>query len=162
MDLSPSPALWFMLAVVPLGLATIWTDLTRMKIPNWVTDSLLVAFIPLGLIALPWPDFLWQLVNPVVMLAIGLGLHTIRAMGAGDIKFLISASPYVMIGDLKIVLFMLCGTILAGVAIHRTMRATIGPRLAPNWKSWDKNGRFPFGFSLAPALFLYLLLAAQQ
>lgn len=162
MVLLPNAALWFLPIAGLLSLAAVWTDLSRMKIPNWVTDALLIAFIPLGLIALPWQDFMWQLLNPVVMFAIGLVLHSIRAMGGGDIKFLIAASPYVMVADLKFVIFMLMGTIIAGLIIHRLMRATVGPKLAPDWVSWDRTGRYPLGFSLGPALILYLVLAALQ
>lgn len=160
MALPQTAALWFLPCVSLLCAATVWMDLTRMKIPNWVTDALLIAFLPLGLLALPWTDFLWQLINPVVMFAIGLVLHSLRAMGGGDIKFLISASPYVLVSDLPLVFFMLAACIAGGLVIHRLLRATIGPKLAPDWVSWEKTGRYPLGLSLGPALVLYLLWAA--
>lgn len=160
MILSSSAALIYLLAAVPLGLLTVWTDLSRMKIPNRITDALLVLFIPLGLIALPFDQFLWQLLNPVVMFAIGLAIHAARLMGAGDVKFLIAASPYVMVGDLGLVFPLLAMTMIAALVLHRVARATIGPRLAPNWQSWKERKRFPLGLALGPCFITYLVLAA--
>lgn len=160
MSLPPDAALWFLVAAIPLGMATVWTDLSRMKIPNWITDALLLSFIPLGLIALPWVDMLWQLVNPLVMLALGIVLHIARLMGGGDVKFLIAASPYVMVNDIWFVFFLLSLFMLTAFLIHRTARSTFGPRWAPDWQSWKEDKRFPLGFALGPTLIAYLALAA--
>lgn len=157
--LSSTAAIWFAIALVPLCLITVWTDLTRMKIPNRVTDLMFVFFIPLGLIALPLDVFLWQFVNPAVALMIGIIIYAVKLIGAGDIKFIVAASPYVMRPDLYEASFLLGGFLVAGAITHRVLRATIGPKLAPNWKSWHDTKRYPMGFSLGPALLAYLALA---
>lgn len=160
MELQASSALIFLPFVAVLCAIAVWTDLTRMKIPNRITDLLLLGFIPLGLWAFPWGSFLWQMVHPAVMLLLGLGLHSLRAMGAGDIKFLIAASPYVMLGDIGLMMMILAASLLLGAALHRLSRATIGPRIAPGWQSWKAGKRYPMGLSLGPALVFYLALAA--
>lgn len=161
MDLPGSAALWFLLAAVPAGLATVWSDLRHMKIPNRVTDALLAAFVPLGFLALPWQDALWHWTHPAVMLALGLGFHALRLFGAGDIKFLIAASPYVALRDLGTVMLILSACLLAGFALHRGARALGAARLTPGWRSWHDRKRFPMGIALGPALVIYLSLAAM-
>lgn len=160
MTLPASAALIFLIAALPLGLAAVWTDVTRMKIPNRVTDALLIAFLPLGLIALPWQEAAWQLLNPAVMLAIGLLLHSLRVMGGGDVKFLIAASPYIMRPDLMTVGLILCVALLAGFALHRLARHSPLARATPHWASWGETRRYPMGLSLGPTLIVYLSIAA--
>lgn len=160
MALPASAALIFLIAALPLGLAAVWTDITRMKIPNWVTDALLLAFIPLGLLALPWQVAAWQLLNPVFMLALGLLLHSLRVIGGGDIKFLIAASPFVMRPDLGFVAILLCVALLIGFAIHRLARRSPLARVTPHWASWHDAKRYPMGLSLGPTLIAYLVMAA--
>lgn len=161
MTLPASAALLFLIAALPLGLAAMWTDVTRMKIPNWVTDALLAAFIPLGFLALPWQDAAWQWLHPVVMLGIGLILHSLRVMGGGDIKFLVAASPYVLRPDLMLVGLILCVALLVGFALHRLARHSPLARATPDWVSWRERGRYPMGLSLGPTLIAYLALAAM-
>lgn len=160
MALAADAAWWFMLVHLPLGLATIWTDLSQMKIPNWITDTMLVAFLPLGLIALPWADALWQLAHPAVLLGLGLLAHALRLVGAGDIKYIVAASPYVMRADWFAVLLILSFFMVVGFVVHRLARRSPLRALAPEWQSWHQTGRFPLGFALAPAMLAYLALAA--
>lgn len=161
MTLTPTTALVFLPVIVPLCLVLVWTDLSRMKIPNWITDTLLVAFIPLALIAFPWQVALWQLAHPAVMFALGIILYSLRLYGGGDVKFLIAASPYVMLGDLGFVLILLAAFLLAGFALHRIVRASPLRQLAPDWVSWTAKGKYPMGLSLGPTLITYLLIAAM-
>lgn len=160
MTLPSFAALVFLPVVTPLCLALVWTDLSRMKIPNWITDALLVAFVPLALIALPWQVALWQLAHPAVMFALGIILYSLRLYGGGDVKFLIAASPYVMLNDVAFVLVLLAAFLLAGFALHRAVRASPLRRLAPDWVSWGAQGKYPMGLSLGPTLITYLILAA--
>ena len=158
--LTQAQALWFLPAVLPLCLAVAWTDLSRMKIPNWTTDGLALGFVLLGLFALPaWSDYLWRFAHFGVMLAIGIALNAARVMGAGDSKFLAAAAPYVALPDAQLVLFMLGGVMLLGVAVHRTARAIPALRtLAPDWESWKQGKRFPLGFPLGLTLIAYMVL----
>lgn len=160
MSLPATAALWYLPVLVPLCLAAMWTDLTRMKIPNRINDVMLLTFIPLGFIALPWETALWQWLNPAVMLVIGLGLHALRAMGGGDLKFMIAASPYVMRPDLGRMMVLLAVFLLIGFALHRLARMSPLRRMTPDWASWSATGRYPMGLSLGPALIAYLILSA--
>lgn len=162
MELPAHAAMLYLIVVVPLCAATVYLDLSRMKIPNWVTDSLLLAFIPLGLIALPFTAFLWQLANPAVMFALALVFHALRLFGGGDSKFLIAASPYVMLGDISFVLMLLAACLLGGFVVHRLIRDSALSRQTEGWISWMDKHRFPMGFSLAPCLVGYLIAAVMS
>lgn len=162
MTLPALPALIFMPVVIPLCLAAMWTDLTRMKIPNWITDVMLVAFIPLGLIAFPWEMAAWQLLHPAVMLAIGLVMHAARLTGGGDIKFMVAASPYVMRADIWQVLLILCLALLVGYAVHAVLKRSPVAKATPDWASWKAKGRYPMALSLGPTMIAYLVISATQ
>ena len=153
-------ALWFLPAVVPIGLWVAWSDLATMKIPNKANLALVAAFAVLGLIALPFDEYLWRYVHLGVGLALGIVLNAIGAMGAGDAKFIAAAAPFVALSDLPGVALILGGCMIVGFAIHRLAGMTPVRNLVPNWQSWQEKTRFPMGFPLAAALILYLVLAA--
>lgn len=158
--LTPAQAAWFLPAVLPLCLAAAWNDLARMKIPNWTTDALALAFVVLGLFALDsWADYFWRYAHFGVMLVLGMVLNAARVMGAGDSKFLAAAAPYVALDDLPLVLFLLGAVMLAAVAVHRIARAIPAVRnLAPDWESWKQGKRFPMGLPLGLTLIAYMAL----
>lgn len=153
-------AWWYLPVVIPLSLWAMWSDLTTMKIPNRITDALVLAFVPLGLMALPWQDFLWQLTHPAVMLALAVVLHAARIYGGGDLKFIVAASPYVMRPDLPLVAVLLALALLVGLGVHRLVLRPLLRRRFPDWASWSATGRYPVALSLGPTLIVYLALAA--
>ena len=158
MQLTAYAAGWFLIAALPISLWVAWNDLRAMKIPNLAVYALLAAFAVLGLIALPFEQYLWQWLNGVVMLVVGMALWAARAMGAGDSKFIAAAAPMVGVGDLQLVIFMLAGCMLAGVLTHRIAKHSPLRRLAPEWESWEpkKGKKFPLGFPLGVTLVMYL------
>ena len=117
-------AAWFLPFVAPLCLFVAFSDLSRMKIPTWSTDLLLVIFILVGLIALPFWTWAWQLLHFAIFLAAGIILNAARAMGAGDAKFIASAAPFCFQGDVRTILGLAAATLLAGVATHFIVKAT--------------------------------------
>ena len=153
-------ALWFLPFALPIAIWVAWSDMARMKIPNWTTDGLAIAFVVLGLFALPtWGEYFWRFAHFGVALVIGIALNAARVMGAGDSKFLAAAAPYVALADLQIVLFMLGAVMLLAVAVHRLAKVIAPIRnLAPNWESWKQGKRFPMGFPLGLTLIGYLAL----
>jgi prepilin peptidase CpaA len=156
----PGAALWLLLPAVPVSLYIVLTDLREMRIPNTAVLALALGFAVFGLIGLPFADWAWRWLNLVVVLAAGLALYAIRALGAGDAKFAAAAAPYVAGADWKLVLFIFAGFLLLAWVIHRIARATPLRNLAPDWKSWSTGKLFPMGLSLGPSLIAYLTLAA--
>lgn len=128
-----------------------------MKIPNIATDTLLICFAILGLIALPFNQYMWHWSHFGVMLLVGIILNMVGAMGAGDSKFVAAAAPFVAVGDLPLVIVLLAASLLGGFATHRLARATPLRKIAPQWLSWETGNRFPMGFPLAMTLTFYLI-----
>ncbi len=160
-------AAWFLPFVTPIALWVIWSDFTTMKIPNKAVIALLVVFVVIGLVALPFNEYLWRYAHFGVVLVIGFILASFAGLGAGDAKFSAAMAPFVAYADLGLFLFILAGTTFAALVFHSILRYTpaIKKRLS-HWESMTRKADqpfrkrdFPFGFGLAPALLVYLLMA---
>lgn len=156
MELTFAAALWFFPFVLPICLYVAFTDMREMRITNQAVILLALVFVIVGLIALPLDVWAWRLSHLVIVLLAGIVLNAAGVMGAGDAKFLAAASPYVALGDLRLVLVLYFAVLLAAVAAHRIARATPLRRVAPHWHSWEQGKKFPMGLALGPTLALYL------
>lgn len=156
--LTASAAGWFLIAALPIAFWVAWSDLRSMKIPNMAVYALVVSYAVLGLIALPFTQYLWHWTHFVVMLAVGMILWAARAMGAGDSKFIAAAAPMVAVADWQLMAIILSATMLAGVAAHRIAKYSPIRKMVPEWESWDpdKGKKFPMGFPLGASLVFYL------
>jgi prepilin peptidase CpaA len=160
MGLTASAALWFLPAVVPIAIYVAWSDLARMKIPNVAVYALVISFALLGLIALPFTQYLWHWLHLLVMLGVGVILNVTRVLGAGDAKFTAAAAPFIATADLALVLPLFAACLMAGLVTHRLVKISPLRRLVPHWTSWTTPHRFPMGFPLAMTLVFYLALVA--
>ena len=160
MEIAVWTAFWFIPFAVPIGIWVAWNDMAFMKIPNKAVMTLFVVFAVVGLIALPFQDYLWRYVQLVAVLAIGFVLNMARALGAGDAKFAAAMAPLVDPGDLRVLLVLFAAVLLAAFATHRAARAMPAVRGAfPGWESWTRRD-FPMGLALGGTLIFYLLLGA--
>ncbi|WP_298359919.1 prepilin peptidase [uncultured Litoreibacter sp.] len=159
MMMPASAALWFLPFVLPICIWVAWSDLATMKIPNKAVAALILVYLVVGLIALPFSQWAWQLVHFAVVLAVGFILAIVRVLGAGDAKFAAAAAPFIMVADLVnlMAIFAICTII--GFATHRIARVTPFRKLTPNWESWERTRDFPMGYPLAGTLLIYLLAA---
>ena len=87
MSLDWTTAAWFLPFVFPITVWVAWSDMATMKIPNKAVLALLAVFVVIGLIALPFNDYLWRYAHFGVVIVIGFILSSVGAMGAGDAKF---------------------------------------------------------------------------
>jgi prepilin peptidase CpaA len=131
--------------------------MASMKIPNKAVAAQLVVFAVIGLIALPFVDYLWRYAHFGVVLAIGFVLSTLGLVGAGDAKYAAVMAPFVAQEDWYPFMFLLGATIIAAFVVHRAVKASALRERFPHWESWTRR-EFPMGFALAPALILYLLI----
>jgi prepilin peptidase CpaA len=161
MVLSSTAALWFLPFVVPICLWVAWSDLATMKIPNKAVLALIAVYLIVGLIALPFTVWAWQLTHFVAILGAGFLLTIIGVMGAGDAKFAAAAAPFVMLPDSINVIAILGISTVFGFVSHRLARVTPLRNLVPHWESWERVKDFPMGYPLALTLVVYLALAAS-
>lgn len=130
-----------------------------MKIPNQIVVALFIVFAVVGLIALPFEQYLWRYVHLVVVLLIGIVLYAGGGFGAGDAKFAAAAAPFVHLGDMTFMMALLAATLLAAVVTHRAAKYAGLTKFTPHWKSWT-HPKFPVGMGLGGALAVYLGLGA--
>ncbi|MDA8586461.1 prepilin peptidase [Rhodobacteraceae bacterium] len=157
MTIDWSTAAWFLPFVVPITIWVAWSDMASMKIPNKAVLSLMTVFLVIGLIALPFDEYLWRWLHFVVILAVGFIFSSLGAMGAGDAKYAAAMAPFVALSDAAPFMYLLGATILAAFILHRLARASSIKDRFHSWESWTHKA-FPMGFALAPALMFYLLI----
>ncbi|MHC3126730.1 pilus assembly protein CpaA [Brevundimonas sp. GN22] len=146
-----SALLFFFPALVILGGVY---DLTTMKIPNWISIALAVAFVPVALmVQLPWQDIALSLGIGLAALVIGIALFAFRILGGGDAKLLSASLMWVgMSGALGFVLV----TAIAGGALSLYLLAArkwwpMMPWTAPKWftRLMEPKGDIPYGIAIA-------------
>lgn len=158
---SAEVARWFLPFVLPLCFAAAYTDLSTMRIPNWINDILGAVYVILGLFIMPtWADYGWQLLHLPIGVAIGFLFFSAGVMGGGDAKFIGAAAPLVVLADLPALIMIYAANLLAAFATHRLAKHTPLSRLAPQWQSWSVGKNFPMGFCLGGTLAIYLTLVA--
>ncbi|SEW09403.1 prepilin peptidase CpaA [Aliiroseovarius sediminilitoris] len=153
-------AMLFLPFVVPIALWVVWSDLSRMKIPNKAVMALIIVFAVVGLFAFELNDYLLRWIHLVVVLVIGFVMNLGRMLGAGDAKFAAAMAPLVALPDAFLVLTILAVMTVAGFILHRLARSMDWVRATtPNWESWTRRD-YPMGLSLGTTLITYFLLAA--
>lgn len=154
-------AAWFLPFVIPIAIWVTWSDMASMKIPNKAVLALLIVFAVIGLVALPFMDYLWRWSHFVVVLIITFVLNALRLLGAGDAKFAAGMAPFIALPDWYPFMFLLGATLIAAFIVHRVAKATKIRQMVPEWESWTRR-EFPMGMALAPALIFYFLIAIAQ
>ena len=160
MIITASSALWFAPFLIPICIWVALSDLRAMRIPNVSVYAMVVIFAIVGLIALPFEDYLWRYSHLVVVLVIGMVMTAGGLMGAGDAKFAAAAAPFIAFGDLRLIFLLFAAMLLAGFSAHRLVKHSPLRKLAPDWKSWNVGWDYPMGLSLGATLALYLVLGA--
>jgi prepilin peptidase CpaA len=151
-----SISLWFLPFAVPIAIWVAWSDMARMKIPNKAVMALVAVYAVVGLIALPFEDYLWRYAHLGVVLAVGFVANAARLLGAGDAKFAAAMAPFIALPDAVTFVYLFSVVLLAGFAVHRLARATPAIRgRTPQWESWSRKD-FPMGLCLGSALVIYL------
>lgn len=160
MAIAPATALIFLPFAILIGIWVAWSDMKFMKIPNKAVVALIGIFVVIGLLALPFAEYLLRYLHVVVVLVVTFLANQVRLMGAGDAKFLAAMAPFVDRGDVSVFVPIFAAVLLAAFATHRLFRAIPPVRRAfPDWQSWD-NPKFPMGLALSGALLIYLALGA--
>ena len=160
MAISATHALWFLPFVLPICLYVAFTDMAQMRITNPAVVTLTLVFVVLGIFLFPFSEYLWRLAALVIVLIVGIILNAAGALGAGDAKFIAAATPFIALGDLRLLMALFMATLLAAAVAHRGAKYTPLRRLAPHWDSWERGKKFPMGLALGPALAIYLILGA--
>ena len=102
MSIDWTTAAWFLPFVLPITVWVAWSDMATMKIPNKAVLALLAVFIVVGLVALPFNDYVWRYLHFGVVIVIGFIMASVGMMGAGDAKYGAAMAPFIALQDLGV------------------------------------------------------------
>lgn len=143
-----------LLSVLPaLVIAAALSDLTTMKIPNWLSGAVIVGFFPAALaVGLPLEVVAMNVGVAVVALLVGMLLFALRIVGGGDAKLIAAASLW--LGASAVLPFILWTAVFGGMLSVALMaaRRNLGPALAgaPGWVQTllTAKGDIPYGIAI--------------
>ena len=141
--------------VVPLVMAAV-SDFRTLRIPNWLTGALALAF-PLGALAAGQPvDWLSHVGAGLAVFAVAALLFALRLMGGGDVKLLAATALWVGLGQLLpfLMLVALVGGAFAIVCLvlrHPLVQSAILATLRRLPVLAQKNLPIPYGIPIAVA-----------
>ena len=157
--ISPYTALIFLPFCFAVAIWVSWSDMKFMKIPNKAGLALLILWLVLGLILVPFKLWLWGWALAACVLVAGFILNAGGAVGAGDAKFAAAMAPIFIHADIRFVLGLYAACLLGAFAAHRLARLIPPFRAATqDWQSWTHKD-FPMGLALSGTLIFYLLAA---
>lgn len=151
-----------LLSVLPaLAIVAALSDLTTMKIPNWISGLLILGFFPAALaVGLPLSDMGLHAAVAGAALLIGMGLFAMNVIGGGDAKVMAAASLWMGLqgaGLFVIYTAMFGGLLCLGLLMAR--RSVVLPAEGtPGWVAtlMRPRGDLPYGIAIcAGALAAY-------
>ncbi|MDZ4312766.1 MAG: prepilin peptidase [Cypionkella sp.] len=157
--ISPYAALVFLPFATAIAIWVSWNDMKFMKIPNKAGLAMLILWLVLGLIMVPFKLWLWGWALAACVLVAGFILNAGGAVGAGDAKFAAAMAPVFIHADIRFMLGLFAACLLGAFASHRLARLIPAFRTATlDWQSWTHKD-FPMGLALSGTLIFYLLAA---
>ncbi len=138
-----------LIALSPLMLIMIWTDLRYMRIPNRLVLAALALFTGLALFGLVG-DLDRRLITAAVVLTIGFGMFAAQVLGGGDVKALAVLMLFVPPRAVPEFMILLSLAMLGGlVLVYGARRLVATPDTG--WASLRETRRFPLGLSIGSA-----------
>lgn len=135
------------------------TDLTSMKIPNWISGLLILGFFPAAIaVGLPPLTITAHVGVAILALMIGMGMFALRWLGGGDAKLM--AAVCLWLGFSGSGLFVLWTGVMGGLfcLILMFARSHVAPFVAdgPGWVSqlMQPKGDIPYGVAIAAGALL--------
>ncbi|PVE25719.1 peptidase [Microvirga sp. KLBC 81] len=133
------------------------SDLLTMKIPNWLTGGLVLAFPLVALLTgLDLSTLLYHVLAGVILLAAGMAMFAPGWMGGGDAKLLAGVALWFGLSS-ALVNFLLIAAIAGGALTlaFLAMRSIPLPAFTLTW-DWlqrlhNKKSGIPYGIALASA-----------
>lgn len=133
------------------------SDLLTMKIPNWLTGSLVLAFPLIALVAgLDVSALLNHVAAGLILLLAGMAMFAARWMGGGDAKLLAGVALWFGISTTLVDFLLLAG--IAGGALTLAilaMRRVPPPAFTLTWdwlqRLYNRKTGIPYGIALAGA-----------
>jgi prepilin peptidase CpaA len=155
--LSPFAAASLLPFALAVGFWVSFSDLKFMRIPNQASLAMLLVWLVVGLLVVPFKLWALGLGLGACVLVLTFVMNMAGVIGGGDAKFAAAMAPAFIHADLPRLAMIYIACSLGALAAHRLLNYLPPFRNAtPDWKSWTHPG-FPFGTTLAATLNFYLL-----
>jgi prepilin peptidase CpaA len=139
-----------------LILYAVLTDITSLRIPNWISVSLVFLFAVFAMSEGDTSSAIHHIAVALAVLLAGFLLYAMSWIGAGDVKLVAAVALWVGPGGLAQFLFL---TSLAGLALALFVKggalflafAGCGEQpstLARLYPRWARRGLIPYGFAI--------------
>ncbi|MBF0246684.1 MAG: prepilin peptidase [Alphaproteobacteria bacterium] len=136
-----------------------WSDARALRIPNWISLTILAAFFPMAAVSgLPLADVPWHVAAGLVTLVAGFTLFAFGLLGGGDAKLMAACALWIGWRDLW--LFVLAVLLVGGVLSLLVILLRKGLGLWPQWLVAHASGLFtpnkavPYGIAIAAGALL--------
>ncbi|MDQ8027191.1 MAG: prepilin peptidase [Brevundimonas sp.] len=130
------------------------SDLTTMRIPNWISLALIAGFLPAALaVGLPLTQLGVHFAVAFAALLVGMGMFALRWIGGGDAKLMASACLW--LGFQGSGMFLLWTALVGGLFCLFLIFARFHSRPylagAPGWivTLMEPKGDIPYGVAIA-------------
>lgn len=143
-----------MLCVFPaLVIAGALSDVTSMKIPNWISGLLILGFFPTALVAgLPFVDVAANVGLALAALVAGMVMFALRWIGGGDAKLLAAATLWLGVGGAPQFLLWtaVSGGLFAVFLLQARRMGQVYAGRAPRWvgRLLEPEGDIPYGVAI--------------
>ena len=149
-----------LLAILPtLAIVAGLKDLTSMKIPNWISGALILAFFPVAFISGLEPMTVAAHVGiALAALVVGAGMFALRWIGGGDAKLI--AASCLWLGVSGSGMFLLWTGVMGGLFCFVLLFARFHARpyvgAFPGWaaKLLEPRGDIPYGVAIAAGVLM--------
>lgn len=136
------------------------SDFTTLRIPNTITVSLALLFLPAALAAgLPWRDLLVDHLGTAAgMLAVGMIVFARGWMGGGDVKMLVAIGLWIGTGELFPFLMATAlfggGLALFALFLRRMPGSLLLDWIPPLRQGFGNGKKVPYGLAIGAAAIL--------
>jgi prepilin peptidase CpaA len=97
-----------------LMIAAAMTDVTSLRIPNWLTALIAILFFPMALLTgMPLVEFGWHLAAGLILFVVGYALFAFGLFGGGDSKLMAAAGLW--FGTAQTLPFLIMTAVAGGV-----------------------------------------------
>lgn len=148
-----------LLAVSPLLLIMMGTDLRQMRIPNWLVLGMLAVFAVTAPFSLHWAEIGLRVVVALCVFIVFIGLYALNLFGGGDVKALAALLLFVPFSALSLFAYVFSAAMLVGIGGIVLLRRAVGSPES-RWVALARPGEFPMGVSIGMAGLALLALWA--
>ncbi len=148
-------------AYLGLILTGAWTDARELRIPNWISLSLLALFVPAALVGgLTMETIALHFAGALGVLVIGFALFAFGFFGGGDAKLMAAVGLWVGWGNLP--WFAISVILFGGVLALGVVGLRRGLGLWPDWLVrsaaglFEENKAIPYGIAITAGAILTL------